>query len=168
MSVDEVYDALYDWIDYVLNTVGGNSIEIIHGNDNSPKPTKPYIVMNDPPVSNVKAGSGNWPKADGTGKVDYTNQYVAAITLESVGDSGSLLQKIIDTVNRQDVKDLFKTKCIGFLRNESILNLTGLVENIFERRASIDVFISYVTEDSYVPGYIETVETPEGTYLGKK
>ena len=163
MTLDELYNAIYDWIVFIHP-----GIIVIRGNQNIPKQTKMNIVINYPPTSNLKNGGGNWPKADNTGKVNYTNQWTVAITIQEIGSGGDLLQKLIDDINRQDVKDLFKTKKISFLRNENILDLTSLSEHIYEKRASVDIYIHYVNEDSYMPGYIETVTTPVGTYLGKK
>lgn len=173
MTTNELNSFLYTWINKILNTENNLGYEIIFSNRNAPNPSLPYFVIHDPPVSNQDLGRGNWGKWEFTnepqdeGEVCYTKQYEASISLEEVGGSGDVMKLLLNSLNRQDIKDLFSSNKVGFLRNEPINPATDITEDLITRRAIMDIFVSIVDEGSYDPGYIDTVDY-DGTYLGTK
>jgi len=170
MTIEEVYIVLQEWIVGILVTEEGlTTLKVIRGNQNAPSPAKPYMVIHQPPISNRPTGlTGNFEKADDTGKVNYSIPYEASITIEEVGGIGDLLNLLLESINRQDIKDFFKLKFVSIVRVEASVDSTDTKENIHELRDAIDIHINYTTQKDYAPGFIETVEPLTGEYSGTR
>lgn len=168
MTINEIEKFLYDWINLILNTEQSFGIEIIRGNRNAPRPDLPYIVIHDPPITNRKTSRGNWESTtDEFGNLSWAIYYETSISIEEVGGNGESFKFLLNSINRQDIKDLWTQNNISLLRNENILNISDITENYVERRTIMDIFVLHFDEGTYQPGFFETVEY-EGTYIGKK
>ena len=160
MTTNEIYTVLITWMKNILG-----SIIIMKGEQNAPKPAANYFVIHQP-MSLIEYSSGNYSKADNTGTVSYTNHWQATITLEEIGYpgiNGDKLRILLNSLRLQDTKDYFKASKISILRNEGIIPIPQLSENIWELRSTLDLIVLFPDEGTYQPGFIETVEF-EGTY----
>jgi len=160
MTLDELYEFLHTWIYSVLATdLGADESKVIKTNMNAPRPAIPYITMQYPPINNEEMGEGNQSDSDATGKVTYFTPYNASISLTEVGGDGTLLKKLLRTRNQQDILDLFSTNNVSLLSGNTVQDITvNTGDNYIELRAMWDFIVSYVEEDSYIPGYIKTIE----------
>ena len=169
MTLTEMYGYIYTWINTELNTNLSLSIPIIYSNQNAPRPDVPYFLIHRPPVSTIDQGTGNtegWNFTDeeeDEGEVHLVKQYESAIRLEEIGGDGNTLLYLNDSLMRQDIKSLFRASKLSILRNENINPSTDITENYIEKRAMMDIFVFWQTENDYDPSYIGTVEF-EGTY----
>ena len=157
MTIGSLLEFVHDWVDKILNDEESLNIKIIYSAQNAPRPGIPYMVINQPFVHN-KLGSGNYGYSDDNGDVDYSIRYETIIRIEEVGGLGENLKLLLDSVNRQDIKELFCSNKVSFLRNENIFPNNDLVENIWETRTYCDMYFLYPDERTYQPGFIETVE----------
>lgn len=170
MTIDSMFVFIRSWMDQILNTELSLNIPIIFGSENAPRPALPYIVIHDPPISNVDVGRGNWCKWNFTnqpvdeGQIDYTKQYEATISVEHIGGSGQVFNYLRDSIGRYDIKELWRTNYISYMRDEPANDISEIAESFVERRVGITMFVSYISSNNYDPGYIGSVDTPTGTY----
>lgn len=162
---NNLYDGLNAWAKQIFVTEKGwlKEDQIVLGNQNSPLPKKPAIIIHDPPVQSTRYGRTESTKADANGKVLFYNRYEKVITFEQVGGRGNFLEYLLNTSERQDIMDLFQNYCFSLLRAENLPNNTDITEEHITRRVQMDLVFQTVIQDEYVPGYIETVGV-DGTY----
>lgn len=170
MTKKDVLKVIKTWIDNIINVENNLNYNIIFGNQNAPRPPVPYIVVQNPIITDQKMGRGNWQKWKFTdepqdeGQVDYTILYEASIQLEEVGNDGNSFRLLSNSINRQDVLDYFSQSKVSILRLESDISNVDITGSKIEKRVIKDIMIAWVDEDNYDPSYINNVDVT-GEYI---
>lgn len=176
MNLNDVYDFLYDWINYVLNTRYNYNIPIIIGSQNVPAPAETYIVIHEPPMSNDPVGNTqvkeNYVEYEddedlvGTSYKKYSNTWQATINLEEVNSSGIYLPKLKNTIEEDTIKDLWLAQQkISFVDMNAGNANNDLIGNIIEKRYNQELVLYYTEETIIESEIIESVEISERTYV---
>lgn len=162
-----ILDFFYNWFYQILNTENSKEIQIIFGEQDSPAPSDHYIVIHQP-FAIQQLGSGNWEMSTTTGEegtVLYNYHQQGTMQIEEVGGHGDNLRLVMNSLVRQDIKELFTENNVSILRINSINPNNTNIENTWELRSIVDLIILFPDEGSYDAGYIETVDV-NGTYSG--
>ncbi len=157
MTDIQLQDALYDWINKVLNTDEGLNIDIIHGSQNAPRPSSSYIVIHQP-INTRKIGRSDRSYSDTDGNTNIVSNYEASVTIEAVGLLTDYLRLILDSIEKQSIRDYLNTKNISFMRSENIIPISDMTENEWELRTSVDIFVLYPHETTENASYIGSVD----------
>lgn len=168
MTTNEIALFFYNWINQVLVINGGETnLTIIKSNQNANRPDLPFISIGHPFALQKIGRTGNQSSPDINGDVILDTHYEATITLNEIGGLGDRLKTLLNSLIRPDIIDLFSENNISILRYETITPDIELTQNIYEKRAIVDLFVLFTDRFTYNANYIETVETT-GTYTGKK
>jgi len=167
MAISEVLDVIWKWVDQVINQEELLELEVIFGSQNAPAPDGEYILINRP-FAFQKIGRGNWQMSEETGEEDqmnYTIHYQCTISIEDVLGGGDVLRLLINSLNRQDIKDYFTESLVSVMKTETITPSNLQMGEFWELRSVLDLIIQFSDCGSYEAGYIETVDFT-GTYEG--
>lgn len=170
MTKSDVLEVIRVWVDRVLNTENSLGYTVIFGNQNAPRPTLPYFVVQNPMIVNQKVGRGNWGSWEFTnevadeGEVNYSIHYESTIQLEEIGGDGDTFRLLGNSINREDIKDYFRSENVSILRFEGESSNVDITEDDIEKRAIIDIIVHWTDQNSYDPSYIGEAEI-EGTYI---
>lgn len=160
---EKLFIFLYDWVNKILNTEQGLNIPIIQSHQNAPAPDFPYIVIDYTPIRNKIGRAYKTEQAD-DGEINIIQDYEYLLKIYEVGSSGNKLQILIDSLERNIIKDLFFINQISFLNNEQIQVLPRLDLNDWIKEAVVEIRLGISTHiRSNDDTWIETVEY-EGTY----
>lgn len=114
MTSAVLFTFLYDWINQVINTEPNptRSIEIISNYDEGTIPSGKYISVNpDPSRRKIGRMSTGDPQEDADPELDgrriQVNDYELTVEIRQVGGGNDFLRELIDSVDRQDIIDLF-------------------------------------------------------------
>jgi len=164
MTIDDVYKFLHNWIDLTLNTTLGLGVAIIRENQNGPRPELPYMTLGDPPISNKDVDSGNisnWQFTDepqDEGEVSITTTYETIISIKEISGNGNLIDLLFEYLKRSDIQRFWFENFITFIRLGNIIPLPNITGNYAEKRAAIDITVSWANTIVYDPSYVGTVE----------
>lgn len=167
MTKRDVLNVIRDWVNTIVNTEAGKNWKIIFSNQNSPRPTLPYFVIQDPMISNNIVGRGNWSNWNYTdesqdqGEVTYSITYEATIQLGVVGEDGDIFRLLDNSLNRQDIKSFFQVSNVSILRTESEIPEINITGDYIEKRAIKDIIVAWNDQGVYDPSYIKTIELEE-------
>lgn len=154
----QIRNGIYDWLTYVLNVSGELGIDIIIGEENAPPPSSPYIVIHQPfnirKVGRVSKSSDT----DSEGVMCLVTNYEAIVSIEQVGANGDNLRRIIESSEKQEVKNLLSSLGLAHLRSENINNIPDVTENFWELRCIVDIYVAFASSDSDNTNYIENIE----------
>jgi hypothetical protein len=173
MTSEELLDFLYEWIYQILVIECGDNIPIIESNLNvsPPNAEDPYITIEFSGSKN-KIGSASKMEPDKiTGISKVINDYGELIELREVNGNGDRLRTIIDSTDRREINDLFRTNQVAYLGEEgNITPVPRLNGKDWVREALVEIRIGVATGTTEQSGVIETVEysgTISGTQEGE-
>ena len=164
MTSNQIYIFLRSWVNQILNTEGGESIPIIQSHQNAPSPEDPYITISYA-GSRTKFGKGDKTIPDEDGNVRIKNDYPFIVEIWEENGNGDRLQALLNSTDREDIKDLFRENRISYLGQETIVVTPRLDGEEWIKEAMVEIRLaiaSAIEEDS---GLIETIEY-EGTVDG--
>jgi len=157
MRDDEFLDILYGWVDLTLNTICGNDISIILGEQDAPRPKPPYMVIHRPVASN-KNGRVDQGMPDVTGIREVTFLHSIMVSFECISTTMNYLRLLIDMTDLEEVKNYFTKNKVSFLRSENIMPIPDLQEDSWELRNIVDLhFLVAYSMDENV-SYIENIQ----------
>jgi hypothetical protein len=118
-----------------------------------------FVVIDYAP-NREKIGRAAVPgETDGDGKLTMVNDYQYVVEIWEVNGSGSLIQLLLNSIDRQDIKDLWKSEGYAYYGEEGdIQNLPRTQENKWKRESMVELRIGTATGTEDQPGYIEDVE----------
>ncbi len=165
MSVDNIYSFLYSWADQILNTEQSLGILIIQSHQNAPAPTQddPYIVIDYAP-NQTRIGRPSAGDVDeGTGERTLVDDFILVVEIWEVNSNGSLLTKLLTSLNRQDIKDLWKANDFAFYTESEVINMPRVSEDDeWKRESMVELTIGTAEGTTELTRHIEDVEY-EGT-----
>ena len=150
-------DIIWGWVDLILNINNGLNIHIIYGEQSAPRPDSNYIVIHKP-IPMRKQGHGYRSESDDEGNTTIRNNYEATISIETVGEETFYLRLLLDSTDMQQVKDYWRINLISFLRNEGILSIPAITENVWELRTTMDIFMLVPELTIENTSYIEEID----------
>ena len=127
---------------------------------NAPKPANPYIALNLSPERDV--GNEIRRRKDGTGVLDVIGRRESTLSVNGYGN-GSIgkINALWLALNRPTIVDRCLAKRVAFIRAETPLDLTELIDGrSWEERANLDLIVGYSIATTDDPGYITTVDVP--------
>jgi len=133
-------------------------VTVIFADQNSPRPPYPYAVVRLDTM--VKIGWDEVREIDpdtniatigGQRRMTVSVSYFGPKPLEEIAKAYNALEK-------QTVHDQLAASGIAILEKNDVQNLTGMLETIFEERASFDFFIGFADNVEDDLGIIESVE----------
>lgn len=132
-------------------------LNIIHGKENAPKPGVSYMSIHQP-INVRKIGRAAQGYSDNSGDTNIISNYEASVTFEVVGLLSDYLRMLLDSIEKQVIKDYLRNLNLSFMRNENILDTSDMTENKWTLRSSVDIFILYPHETTENTSYIGDVE----------
>ena len=169
-TVDEVREEIRGWIEFVLNGEGGESVPVVvsqgDGEPSVPDPSAPYVVITSRPTRR-RIGREQVGAVDDLGTQRIVNDYEDLWTLVEVNGAGDRLRRLVESQDRQDVRDRFRAVNLAYRGEGSdIVETSERVGGQWRYKHAVDIRIGLVSVATYQPGYIETVQY-KGTVGGK-
>lgn len=149
MTDDELYIFLYDWCNKILNTDLSLGITIIQAYEDAPPPDPSlgnYITIDPTPQRNKigRFSSGDMQDPVGPptdpGTRTLVNQYEGSIQLREVGGNDNL-RILIDSISRQEIKDLWSASSVAYLRESNIQFIPILQGMKWRKESFVDIMI---------------------------
>ena len=139
MTRDEFYTFLCTWIQ------DKTGITTIRTNENGPRPSIPYIAIQNPPISDMETGEGNYSDPDGAGVVNYAIGYELNTNIIEVGAEGQHLQLLLSKKNNQEELDHFKSNNVSMLTNGIITGIPAATDTTYiEKRNMLNATFIYI------------------------
>jgi len=163
MSDTRIYDFLYAWAVKVLNT--DRPLEaattIIAAHEDAPLPSGTFITINTDPSRN-KIGSFSSVNDLVTGSPDYkrtlVNDYELTVELRQVGGGNGLLRILVDSIERQEIKDLFAANNVAYLGEGQITYLPVLQGEKWRQESLVELRLGTAEGTTEQPSYIGDME----------
>ena len=174
-----LYNFLYEWIHKVLNVGEGLGIEIIRSHDPIPTPNTnnedlneddlvdnedpnktpdPYIAI-EYTGSLEKFGRGAVPSRIWSyGNMTIMNDFDKIIELREVNGEGDLLRLLIETIYRQDIRDLWRQNYITYRYEGSINPIPVQTDNAYTTESLVEITIGFASGTTYKPGYFSSAQ----------
>lgn len=159
MASDILYTFLYDWADRILNTELSLGITIVQSHQDIPTPEKenPYIVIDYAP-NKTKIGSASGGDTDSNGDRTLVNDYGMTVELWEVNGEGGLLHLLLDSLDRQVIKDLWYTNKFSYMSEGQIIAMPREREGQWVRESLVEIVINTPEQTEDSPSYIGEVE----------
>jgi len=150
---------LRDWAVLVLNTELSLDVPIIYSHQNAPAPSQsdPYLVITYAANSN-KFGRPRTPPPDENGETNLVNDYILNIELWEVNGDGGLLVELLNSIDRQNIKDLWNASNYALLSHGSTQHIPALKDNKWTKEAVLELVISTADQKGEDAGLIENIE----------
>lgn len=156
LDFEVVKTNLYDWAVSVL-PVG---VPPIFYNENSPRPSLPYVTLYLQSLIAIGEDYTTSPDAFGDSGLLGDREFTLQIQCYG-GDPITILENMRTSLQKQTVLDTLRTDGIVFVNHFPITDITALLDTEFEARASMDVLFRIAQTDTDISGNIETVEIEE-------
>lgn len=172
MTSDTLFTFLYDWIDKIINIEPtpppSPLIPIISAYDEGTVPDTKYISINPDPNSKMKIGSPSTgdpqenvdPNLDG--RRILVNDYELSVELRQVGGGNDFLRQLIDSVDRQEIKDLFSANNVTYYEESAIQYAPSLQGAEWRQETFVELRLGTAEGTTENASYIDDVEG-EGT-----
>jgi hypothetical protein len=161
----QLQDKLYDWVSLVLS-----GISIVWSNQDIPKKAKAFVLLN---ILSLKGSGQNSQIApDPNGRAASVGNRELTLSIQYFG-SGCFdgLDNLKQSLRLDSYLQFIKTLDLAFVRDDDIQNITGLVDQSFEPRASYQVVFRYSQVGYDDVGIIEhigaekTFKQPDGATI---
>ena len=136
---------------------------------NAPRPQKPYATLET--FAEVREAQENIRKSDGTGIYNVVVPVTQTLRVQLYGTQGTDVCEELNHLARVMETPTYADKCfensVAFYNASSVQDLTEVMEQSVDVRASIDFFVrtnSIIADDL---GVIEQVEVDENTEFGE-
>lgn len=158
MTYTEFLDNIYTW------AAANSGILVIFADQNAPRPNEPYITIKDLSVNML--GHRNYLAPDNTTEeriVKYEDEI--PVSFQSYGNNTiNNLQLLKESLQRESVMYDLINMNIAVRREESIRNVSSLVDSTIEKHWSYEVTFGIANTFTENTGIIESTEEITGTY----
>lgn len=152
-----VKTSLFAWV----ASVAPSGTPIIYWQQNSPRPTVPYITLF---LSSVTAPNQDWTSfiSSVSGVVNMQGDRQFTLEVQAYGsDPLTLMENIRTSLQKQTVLDGLRANGIVFYSSLTINDITELVDSQFERRAQLDILFGIGQQYTDAPGFFDHVQIQE-------
>lgn len=152
------------WVRLVVSAYdgGGHTVDVIYKNQYGPRPDKPYLALqvisvtpNGEPikvVTNVVGSGGDYEST-------LHQHYTGTVQIEAYGlNARTLMNALVNTINRDDVVELNMTNRMYVQRAESVTDITIDLDTSFEQRTQCDFRIAFSERVDYESQGVESIE----------
>lgn len=154
MTTAALYTFLQTWISGVVTPV-----PVIRSHQNSPAPTGVYVVVGFSPSTARRIGQAQRLDPNATYVRKIANDYECVVEIREVNGVSDNLHAIINSVDRVDIRDLFRTNKVAYLGElGEITRVPELEDSTWRPEFMVEVRLGTVDEITDVPNAIETVE----------
>jgi hypothetical protein len=157
MTVLDMYETLYAWMDLVLNT-GDNplGISIIQSHQNKPTPLENYLVIGES-YDWRTIGHANTTDID-TDKKSHFIDYEVTVVFWEVKGSGDALRYFRQSLEWQSASDFLGSKGLSFYRSGIQTQMPRLSEKTWIKEQRLEVIFGVRLDFQEVRSWIEKVE----------
>lgn len=163
MTSDELYEFLYDWVNKVINvdpeTPPSPAIPIVASYDNGPPPKVKYISINPDTNQNKNGRASAGDVNTGTLKRTLVNDYEMTVEIREVGGGNDLLRLLIDSIERQEIIDLFTANDLVYYGEGPITIAPTLQQSVWRQESFVELRLGKAEGTVEESSYIESVET---------
>lgn len=157
---DDIYQKIYNWVYFVINTENGFEIPIIQSRQNTPAPESTYIVI-DRIVEVIQIGRviKNYPPDETTGKAKVSNDYEGTLEIWEIDGEGDYLRMLINSLERQEIQNIYFAE--ELLVNRGVIGITNiprLDNEHWTEQAMLEMKIGFADVTTEQSGWIETVD----------
>lgn len=92
------------------------------------------------------------------GQRTLINDYVFKVELWEINGTGETLRLLIDSIDRQEIKDLWSSSAYSLFSTETIQILPRLPQNKWKKEAMLELTIGAAEATLETPGFIEDAE----------
>jgi hypothetical protein len=118
MTYEEIYDFLYDWIEFVVDPGQTGTPPVIRSHTNTPAPGEHYVTIQYN-GNRRKVGRPSKTDPDELGIRKQINDYEVRVQLWESKAGGDLLNAIINSVELIDVHSLFTTNNVAYMGEDT-------------------------------------------------
>lgn len=160
LQKDPLFDFLYKWVNQIINQENRLNIEIVESHTGEPqaKQDEVFIVIKYAPVIN-KVGHEARTPTDENGKRSSINDYENTMEVWEVNGIGKTLKMLINSIGRQDIRDLWKKNGYSYLGENNIGPVPNTQENRWKRQSLVEFIIGSAEAVQEDVGVIEDVGT---------
>jgi hypothetical protein len=158
VNSNDIYLFLWNWVNLIVNTEGGECLEIIKSHENAPAPDFPYIAIQYAPTNQEKIGRATKTETDDEGFTKVISDYEATIEIWEEGGTGDRLRSLLDSIERSDIQDMFMENQIVFFNDNPIQIVPRLDKNEWINEALVEIRLRFATKTLENSGWIETIE----------
>lgn len=153
---NDVQNALYGWVSSQVV-----SRQVIWYYPNAPRPANSYVSLNITSFSQM--GWDYIPRpTDNPGNVILKGDRELTLSLQAYGDQPfETLENLRTSLQRETVKDYLRSQGLAYFGQESIIDISTLLDSRYEQRASMDVYFRIGQQYTDQLGTIATVEVTE-------
>ena len=149
--------------DLIAEGLGLPKSQVIWYYPNAPRPQKPYATLQC--FAEVGESQEDIVKTDTTGIYNFVVPVTATLRVQLYGTQGTDVCEQLNVLARRLETDTFSDKCfankVAFYNAESVQDLTEVMEQSVDVRASIDFFVRTTSEILDDLSVIEQVEVDE-------
>lgn len=160
MTTDTLKSFLYKWINQIINTEPATNppIEIIEAYDEGTIPSDKYISIN--PQGNWRkiGSSSSTGETNATGEINRINDYEIMVELREIHGNGDLLSAVIDSIERQDIKDLFGENNLTYYEEGLITSVPTLEQSKWRHESFVELRLGTAKEIVDNTNYISDVD----------
>lgn len=153
-----LYNFLYEWINLVLNQEFLLNIIIIKSYQDAPAPTGCSYIVIDAPTGRRKVGSPSAQEPNDKGARNLVNDYEYKIEISQVNGDGELLQLLVDSIDRQEIKDLWRKNNFVYYSQGEIIKIPRLSESKWKKEAMVELTIGTAVTTVEQSSIIEDIE----------
>lgn len=157
---DDIYQKIYNWVYYVINTENGFKIPIVQSRQNTPAPEGTYIVI-DRIVEMIQIGRAikKYPPDETTGKTKISNDYEGTLEIWEIDGEGNFLRILINSLERQEIQNEYFTKELIVNRGViGITNIPRLDNEYWTEQAMFEMRIGFADTTTEQSSWIDTVD----------
>lgn len=155
------------WANQVINTEQSQNIPIIFENQGAPRPVPPYVVIGSPfGIAIQGAASKGDVRDDGTR--DLIQDLEATVSMMEIGayansgipngGDGRFLQDLSLSIEREDIKELFRDNGIAYRQEIDMDPLPQEREGIWDLVQVMDIRFGFAARVIETTSWIETIE----------
>lgn len=149
--------------DLIAEGLGIPKSQVIWYYPNAPRPQKPYAILQC--FAEVGESQEDIVKTDTTGIYNFVVPVTATLRVQLYGTQGTDVCEQLNVLARRMETDTYSDKCfannVAFYDAESVQDLTEVLEQSVDVRASIDFFVRTTSEILDDLSVIEQVEVDE-------
>ena len=149
LNITAIQDKLYEWV------FDETALAVIWLFPNAPRPDLPYISLNI--LNFVDVHQDFIPAPDPvTGEAEIAGNREFTLSIQCYGDNAlQTMSNLKDSLEKPSIQVLLREENIAFVDSENVINVTTLLDSIFEERAALDVRFRVATGTVDEIGIIE-------------
>ena len=157
MTRVEIEDALYNWVNGVVNPLGAT---VLFADQDFPRVGTPFVTIKIGTQRSLALMDEHSTPVGVTGVSTITGERTMEATIEAYGSGAfDLMYAIEASLSKDEIRNsLYYTGGLAVWNTEGVLNLTEMIDTNYEPRFAMDIKIGYKHIDTEVVSWIETVE----------